>query len=559
MPLQAWGALLLAGSGHGAGALSGQSIRGAGGGQPADLDVGYNLLFETAEEEFAGHCCSFSQALPSWADGDFVIPGLGRFEMGGRRFVGYTDAFGKLHRFTLRGGRACATYRMLGSGFWNESRRAGTVAPGLLFYETEPPRSCPVYDPLCNIVAPNDNTFVNTMRLGERLLSLTDSPSMLALDPATLQVLGKHVWSDGLAGKLDYSGSAHPMRHPVTGEWLDFVAAGRLLGKGATVRLFSVGESDPHRRVGLADIEMPSAPYMHSFGITPRFVVLPRMPIEFDAGALVKVALEGKSMSELFVELPLSELGNENGFYLVPLAGGAPLVRPLPVEDRLFFTHVVNAYENGSGVVIDIATSPRNAFSGNMTLRAVTDKASRDAGAAAPRFLVRRFLLPLAEGVPVTSEPVSDPRTSTDFVRVNPLSVGRRHCFYWGVAWFADHKAFASMGVVKYELCGRDHHGAVSASHVWARKNWYPSEPTMIPAPGATAAEDEGLIIFVALDGEHGQTHLFVLDAQTMQPLSEAGPFPRIAFTTHGAFYAAAGFARQEALRRPRIRDSRHG
>lgn len=67
------------------------------------------------------------------------------------------------------------------------------------------------------------------------------------------------------------------------------------------------------------------------------------------------------------------------------------------------------------------------------------------------------------------------------------------------------------------------------------RTNWYPSEAFMVPA--LNGAEDEGLLYFTALNGETGETFLVVANAQTMETVSEAGPFPRIAFTTHGEFY----------------------
>ena len=59
----------------------------------------------------------------------------------------------------------------------------------------------------------------------------------------------------------------------------------------------------------------------------------------------------------------------------------------------------------------------------------------------------------------------------------------------------------------------------------------------MIPSAEAGAAEDEGIVVFTALDGAKGAVHLITLDARTMAVLSEAGPFPHIAYTAHGAFY----------------------
>lgn len=202
----------------------------------------------------------------------------------------------------------------------------------------------------------------------------------------------------------------------------------------------------------------------------------------------------------------------------------------LPVTDRLYYTHTLNTYENSSGIVIDLSTAPVNPFSRNLTIAALTDKAMRDADSAA-LMVVRRFFLPFSEDAPVTSEALSNPKMATDFTRINPLFNGKKNCFYWGVQWRTDGKNYASMAIVKHDLCN----GA--PVRMWTRKNWYPSEATLIPSKDAGAAEDAGVLVFTALNGEKGETHLMTVDAASMESVSEAGPFPPIGFTTHGEFY----------------------
>ena len=85
------------------------------------------------------------------------------------------------------------------------------------------------------------------------------------------------------------------------------------------------------------------------------------------------------------------------------------------------------------------------------------------------------------------------------------------------------------MAIVKYDLCS----GA--GKRAWYRRNWYPSEPTFVEAPGA-AAEDDGVLVFVALDGARDESALLVLNATSMEEISETST-PRIGFTTHGQFY----------------------
>jgi len=489
----------------------------------AGQDIGYEALFESALDEFSSRCVKVSSPLPSWALGDFVIGSAGRFEMGDRRFVGMLDAYGKMHRFELREGEVCATYRMMATRFFNKSKQQNTITEGLLFFETEPPRHCPPWNPVCNMLAPNDNAFVNTIRHGGKLLSWTDGPTVLEVDPKSMDVTGTFGWNDTLAGQICYTASAHPVRHPKASGWIDFVGNAGFVS-GATVRLYHLSEDEPNRRRSLVDIAMDTPPYMHSFGVTERHAVLPHMPVRFDPLA---VAL--KPMHEAFKPEDVTpSTRGENGFRLVPLDGGDVKLRMLPADQKLYYTHTVNAYENDTGVVIDLCTLPDNPFAANLTVAANADKATRD---QSPHNLVKRFLLPHADDAPVTTEVISDPGVATDFTKTNPLYQGSRHCFYWAVQWFTDGKAYGSMSIGKTDLCD----GAPKRQ--WYRPNWFPSEAIFVPAGDGHAAEDDGVLLFTALDGVKGDTYLMVVNASTMETMSEVGPFPRIGFTTHGEFY----------------------
>lgn len=435
---------------------------------------------------------------------------------------------------------------MMETKFYNDSLKDGTIGRSLLFYETEPPRHCPGGIGLAckalNLAGGNDNTFVNTVKVGDHLLSLTDSPFGVEIDPITLGVVGKFVWEDKLGGlSIPYSSSAHPLRHPETGRVVDYLGTENLITGQANMKVFEIDHAQPKMRKSVVDVPDGTPPYMHSFGLTDKYVVLPHMPVKFDFLAVV----EKSSMVAAFKELHPKGVSPDNAFHirrldaetcrlLVPpcsLESTKPIVQMLPVDDRLYYTHTVNTFENASGIVIDLTVTSANPFTGNLSIAHALDKTSRDTDSA--RLAVRRFLLPLNTDTNITSEYLSDPTMSTDFTKMNTHYMGKEHCFFWAVQWFSDHKAFASMSVVKHQICGE------RKTLAWHRPNWYPSEATFLPSSNPNAAEDEGLVVFTALDGANKQSHLVVLDGKTMQPVSEVGPFPPIGFTTHGEFYKA--------------------
>ena len=65
----------------------------------------------------------------------------------------------------------------------------------------------------------------------------------------------------------------------------------------------------------------------------------------------------------------------------------------------------------------------------------------------------------------------------------------------------------------------------------------------MIPAQGSEA-EDDGIVVFTALNGIEDQSYFITLNASSMELLSEVGPFPPISWTLHGEFYPLGSFAR---------------
>eukprot|EP00931_Biecheleriopsis_adriatica_P029357 TRINITY_DN17442_c0_g1_i1.p1 TRINITY_DN17442_c0_g1~~TRINITY_DN17442_c0_g1_i1.p1 ORF type:complete len:531 (+),score=116.10 TRINITY_DN17442_c0_g1_i1:75-1667(+) len=496
----------------------------------ASEDIGYSLLFESSADEFNNLCVKIPDAkkpFPTWATGDFIIPSLGKLENGDRKFVGLLDAFGKLQRFSISTTSVCATYRMMGTGFYNESMAEHSIGHGLLFYETSPPReSCPLTDPMCNMPphAPNDNNFVNTMKVGSKMLSITDAALMLEVNPKTLAVEGQHKFDDHLQGMITFTGSAHPLRHPKTGNWIDFVGNANPVLGSAKVELFQLSDADPSNRKEISAVQYANGPYMHSFGVTSQHIVLPRMPMKFDFMDVLSHPL-----STAFKALDAQKESNVNGFVVVPIDGGKEAFRELPSDDLLYFVHTVNSYENDTDIVIDLTTDSRNPFiSEALVIAANLNKTARDSNSFG---VVKRFVIPLDVQKPISSSVISDQAGHTDFAKANPLMQSKKHCFYWGVKWFHDSTSYASMAVIKRDVCSD------APELVWHVENWYPSEPTMIPSTEPGAQEDEGLLIFTALDGPGNQTFLVTVDAHSMEEVSKVGPFPRIGFTTHGQFY----------------------
>ena len=169
----------------------------AGFSAPRSIDTQYNELFRgynTTVDSRVSACVDIPRAADI-ADGSFIMPSLGQFNMGPMSLNGALDAYGKLSRFTISGGRVCFAARMMATGFWNASVAEGEVAPGVLFMETTPPRG---NKGMTNLKGPNDNSYVNTVAVGDRFFAVTDSRFVVEFDPTSLAVLSDVKFDDHL-------------------------------------------------------------------------------------------------------------------------------------------------------------------------------------------------------------------------------------------------------------------------------------------------------------------------------------------------------------------------
>jgi carotenoid cleavage dioxygenase-like enzyme len=91
--------------------------------------------------------------------------------------------------------------------------------------------------------------------------------------------------------------------------------------------------------------------------------------------------------------------------------------------------------------------------------------------------------------------------------------------------------------VAKHSLCAS---GPLSVAHYWYRENWYPSEVTFVEQ-AQPKSEDDGWLVFIALEGEQQNSHFVVLNATTMEEVSITSLGFRVTFTAHGQFFSPTG------------------
>ncbi len=221
---------------------------------------------------------------------------------------------GMIHAVTLSEGRA--------EGYRNRWVRTRALAAKV---ETPPPPgpSEPIDGPA--------NTHV--IRHAGTTLALVESgfPHAVSADLSRARI---HDFDGDLASPM----TAHPKVDPTTGELLLF---GSDVFGPPFLRYHVVDEGGALVRTEAIDI--PRATMVHDFGVTASRVVFLDLPVLFD----LDMAAVGRSLPYRWVPDAGARIG------VMPRAGGGPDIRWIGIDPAYVF-HVLNAYDDGDTVVMDV-------------------------------------------------------------------------------------------------------------------------------------------------------------------------------------------------------------
>ncbi|MFZ0042245.1 MAG: carotenoid oxygenase family protein, partial [Solirubrobacteraceae bacterium] len=349
--------------------------------------------------------------LPSWLQGSLIRTGPAKWEVGERTMNHWFDGYAMLHRFGFADGHVSYANRFLETRAWREARDHGRI--GYSEFATDPCRS--LFERVTAMFSPqlSDNANVSLTKLGERFIAMTETPIPVQFDPETLAAAGVPYRAPGQLS------TAHPHLDRATGGALNYAAK---LGPRSSYRFFLMrpGSAEPDV---IAKHAVSEPAYMHSFGMTERWLVLAEFPFVVNP---LRLASSGRPYIENFRWKP--ELGTR--FHLFDRQTGEH-AGPFEAEPRFAFHHV-NAYDEGEDVVVDICTLPDAGIVEDLYLRRLR------AGKPVTQAHLERFRISPGErrvrSQRLLDEPMELPRTN--YSRCN----GRPYRYVWGVGiqsgWF---------------------------------------------------------------------------------------------------------------------------
>ncbi|MFD7709536.1 carotenoid oxygenase family protein [Streptomyces sp. NPDC059786] len=419
----------------------------------------------------------------------------GRFLRNGPNVLGLEDP--RAHHWMLGEGMVHGVRLRNGRAEWYRNRwiRSAAVADKL-----GEPRQGPV---------PPDDFACNTHVIGHRgrILALQESGPL----PYELDDELKTVGTYDFRGTLEGAFTAHTKFDARAGE----LHAVTYYPAWDHVRHLVIGPSG--RVLRTTRIPVTGAPMMHDFALTERYVVVFDMPVVFDPAG----AERGDPVPYVWHAERPARVG------LLPRAGGA--VRWFEV-DPVFYSHTVNAYDEGVSVIVDMTTYP-----------APFDVAGRGSGGpyAAGTASVERWTVDLAHGRVRTRRLDDRPQ---EFPRVNEALVSRRHRYVYTAAaadmtlayLTADgnppDRAFGN-ALVKHDLL----RGTTQVHRL--PRGAAAGEAVFVPAEGAHA-EDDGYTLAYVHDPDRGAADLLVLAAQdfTGEPVARVRLPGRVPLGFHGSW-----------------------
>lgn len=463
----------------------------------------YQSGFVTLDAEIRIDDLPVHGTIPAWLQGTLLRNGPAKFEVGDQSFNHWFDGLAMLHRFAFSGGRVSYANRFLHSRAYQEAMKSGKISRRE--FSTNP--AWTPFQRMADFFSPKftDNGSVNINKFGDETVALTETPKPLRFDPATLETLGAYAYRDGLAGQVS---TAH-----LHFDFQRMCHYGYLLEFGWRSRYHLYGmAADTGRRTLIATVPARKPAYMHSFGMTERYLILAEFPLVVNP---LKLRFSGNPFIRNYEWEP------ERGihFHIVDKETGRLLksARSSPY----FGIHHVNAFEQDGEVVADIVTYPDAGIIDLLYL----DRLRSDLPLSALGKLTR-FRIDMGSGNHVASEALSE--TLLDFPRIDYRNrAGHPYRYVHGVSTEIP-------GNFNDKLVKLDLEGQLAAS--WHRSGCYPGEPVFVASPDASE-EDDGVILSLVLDAGKQASFLLILAASSYEELARAELPHLIPFGFHGNYF----------------------
>ena len=289
-----------------------------------------------------------------------------------------------LHKFDIANGKVGYANKFLDSPAFRAAKD-GKMQYGE--FATDPCRS--LFKRIAQIFTgstPGANANVSIGKIGRRFVAQTESPVPVAIDKKTLETIGVVSYGDTLKGQVT---TAHP--HYDQGSQFNYLLN---FGRQSTYNVYTLPDASSERRL-LGSYRTGKPSYMHSFGLSQKYVVLMEFPLVVNPLSLL---LRGKP----FITNYTWEPQRGTRFSLVDRDTGE--VSHAHTDEAWFGFHHVNSADRDGKVDFDMIVYPNADVVQYFYLNSLLDRPNHE---VYPENELRRFTIDVSAGT-VSSRRLAD-------------------------------------------------------------------------------------------------------------------------------------------------------
>lgn len=470
----------------------------------------FELGFGQTAGEIAVERLPITGTLPEWLTGTLIRNGPGTFRVGEQRYRHWFDGLAMLHKFSFGGGQVSYANKYLAGKAYQTAQQTGQITYSE--FATDPCRS--LFGRIMAVFSPKitDSAKVSLARLADQFIALAETPIQVEFDKDTLDAVGVFSYESGVVGQMT---TAHPHIDPAHDLIYNVVTR---FNRVSHYRVYGMSRPGAQQLIGSIPTRQPS--YMHSFGMSPRYIIVTEFPLVVNPISLLL-------WLRPFIENYRWKPRQGTPFWIMDRFTGEVVAR---FESEAFFAfHHVNAFERGDELFVDLVAYPDAGIVESYYLNRLADQAHE-----IPFGQLRRYRLPLGDqrrrGT-ASYEVLSDACIELPRFDYDRLNMDGSYRYVYGIGIAEGQRQGFYNQIVKVDLQTGGH-------QTWSEPGCYPGEPVFVRHPQGRA-EDDGVALSVVLDANQGTSFLLVLDAASFAEIGRAQVPQAILFGYHGAYFDA--------------------
>ena len=466
------------------------------------------ILFKTLDAE-VDSLLEINGKIPKWLNGTLLRNGPAKFEQQDKKFAHWFDGYAMLHKFTFQDGKIAYRNRFLRTDSFLEDHKTGEIT--VSGSGTLPTHHNSVLTKVINLFkkVPLDNTNVNIIEFNDRNFAVSDFSRIIEFDFTTLETKGEYLFGDEVGDKFSLS-SAHPCIDVERQEMYNFVCK---IGPVVQYKLYCLDMRTGKRRL-LKTILSRQASMIHSSALTPNYYIFIECPEKINFLDLALWEFRNKTLCDTISW----DEKSPTKFYIINRKTSE---MTLIEHESFFFFHVINAYEQGDKIIIDLPSTKRGGVMGENYIHKIIEGES-----------LKQDHLPTRFEIDLRQKKINMSFFATESVelpQVSPSLNWQKYRYSYCMGVNKERKRDFFNQLIKLDA-------KTGECLFWHEADTYPSEAVFVPHPQAKE-EDEGVALSVVLDTKNQTSFLLVLEGKTFEELARVAIPHLIPMGFHGHFY----------------------